>query len=355
MRCSRFWIPWIVVFSLLAGQGAAYPSSPAWQKKVDAQVLKDVAGGQSEFLLVLKQQPDLSGAAQLATKREKGAYVYRILAANAARTQSPVIASLKQMGVTYRSYWIANVIWARGDTNALQTLAQRSDVSHIAANPRVLQNIPTQSGALLAPLASASAQGNQWNIEKVGAPKVWAAGYTGEGVVIGGQDTGFQWDHPILKDSYLGWDGTTADHNYHWHDAIHADDTHTATGNPCGFDVSIPCDDQGHGTHTMGIAVGSNGYGMAPGARWIGCRNMEQGWGTPASYIECYQWFLAPTDLNNENPRSDLAPDIINNSWGCPESEGCTTPDVILAAGSGRAGGRNTHRPFGRKLWLQRL
>ena len=53
--------------------------------------------------------------------------------------------------------------------------------------------------------------------------------------------------------------------------------------------------------------------------------------GSPASYIECYQWFLAPTDLQGKNPRLDLAPDIINNSWSCPTKEGCTDPNVLLS------------------------
>jgi subtilisin family serine protease len=69
---------------------------------------------------------------------------------------------------------------------------------------------------------------------------------------------------------------------------------------------------------------------MAPGARWIGCRNMEDNTGTPATYIECYQWFIAPTDLNNENPDPAKAPDVINNSWYCPPEEGCTDPNVLL-------------------------
>ena len=84
----------------------------------------------------------------------------------------------------------------------------------------------------------------------------------------------------------------------------------------------------------MGTMVGDDGAGnqtgMAPGARWIGCRNMNVGVGSPATYSECYQWFIAPTDLNNLNPRPDLAPDVINNSWGCPPSEGCTDPNVLL-------------------------
>lgn len=55
----------------------------------------------------------------------------------------------------------------------------------------------------------------------------------------------------------------------------------------CGADSQEPCDDNGHGTHTLGIVLGddggSNQIGMAPQARWIGCRNMNAGQGTPAS------------------------------------------------------------------------
>jgi subtilisin family serine protease len=59
---------------------------------------------------------------------------------------------------------------------------------------------------------------------------------------------------------------------------------------------------------------------------------MDAGNGTPARYIECMQWMLAPTDSNDQNPNPDLAPDIVSNSWGCPVSEGCTTGDEIEAA-----------------------
>jgi len=84
----------------------------------------------------------------------------------------------------------------------------------------------------------------------------------------------------------------------------------------------------------MGIMVGDDGganqIGMAPGARWIGCRNMNQGVGTPATYIECYQWFMAPTRIDGSDPNPAMAPDVINNSWGCTVSEGCTDPNVLL-------------------------
>jgi uncharacterized repeat protein (TIGR01451 family) len=170
-------------------------------------------------------------------------------------------------------------------------------------------------------------QAIEWNVAKVRAPETWALGFTGQGVVIGGQDTGYDWNHPAIKGKYRGWNGTAADHNYNWHDSIHTG------GGSCGPNSLQPCDDGFHGTHTMGTMVGddggSNQIGVAPGARWMGCRNMDQGNGTPATYSECFQWFIAPTSLNNQNPDPTKAPHVINNSWACPPSEGCTDPNVL--------------------------
>ncbi|MGV8039523.1 MAG: S8 family serine peptidase [Thermoanaerobaculaceae bacterium] len=83
----------------------------------------------------------------------------------------------------------------------------------------------------------------------------------------------------------------------------------------------------------MGTMVGDDGgtnqIGMAPQAKWIGCRDMDGGVGTPASYADCFQFFMAPTDLTCQNPDTAKAPHVINNSWGCPPSEGCTDPNVL--------------------------
>jgi len=157
-------------------------------------------------------------------------------------------------------------------------------------------------------------------------------GIQGAGVVVAGQDTGYEWDLSPLKEKYRGWENGAVSHDYHWHDAIreisplHGDSTISPNNNPCGLDLKEPCDDNNHGTHTMGTMVGSdeeNSIGVAPEAKWIACRNMETGYGSPATYIECFEWFFAPTDLDGQDPRPELAPDVINNSWGCPELEGC--------------------------------
>jgi subtilisin family serine protease len=212
----------------------------------------------------------------------------------------------------------------------LAELATRSDIARVEANPHLQQALPTGQ------VETSTTQPNtieaiEYGVDKINAPAVWALGYTGQGVVIAGEDTGYRWDHAALKSHYRGWDGSTADHNYNWHDSIH-----DSSGNTCGNDAPAPCDDHGHGTHTAGTFAGgdggSNQIGVAPGAKWIGCRNMDAGDGTPARYIECMQWMLAPTDLAGQNPDPDKAPDVISNSWGCIPSEGCTTGNEIKTA-----------------------
>jgi subtilisin family serine protease len=185
--------------------------------------------------------------------------------------------------VPHRAFWIANMIWVRGDATLVAELAAREDVFHVYANPTVHFADPVdRTGARL----PESPEGIEWNITKVHAPNVWALGFTGQGVVVAGEDTGYQWDHPAIKGKYRGWNGATAVHDYSWWDAIHGDISGNGT-NPCGFSSLVPCDDHFHGTHTVGTMVGDDGagnqIGVAPGAKRIASRNMDEGAGTPAT------------------------------------------------------------------------
>ncbi len=318
-------------FPAQAGALATPPSGVL--SKIDPRVLAQTAGGgQAEFLVVLADQADLSGAAGLATKIEKGRYVYHALLAKAQSTQGPLIAWLQAQHAAYQPFYIVNMVMVQGGASLVLALAARVEVAAIHANPLVkgVEAVPLLPPATGAGPAPASIEPN---ISYVHADQLWNLGFTGQGAVIGSGDTGMQWDHPALKPHYRGWNGSSADHNANWHDSIH-----DSSGNPCGNDAPAPCDDVDHGTHTMGIATGDDGagnqIGMAPGAKWIGCRNMDRGFGTPARYIECFQFFLAPYPLTGTvadgNP--DLAPDVTTNSWTCPVSEGCTTGSELLAA-----------------------
>jgi len=55
---------------------------------------------------------------------------------------------------------------------------------------------------------------------------------------------------------------------------------------------------------------------------------MNAGLGTPQTYIECLQFFAAPTDLQGNNPDPSRAPHSIGNSYGCPPDEGCAVDSL---------------------------
>jgi len=311
------------VLALACGSALAAPVEPGLLD----QARRD---GRVEALLVLPDQarPALAPLDAGADYRLRRRALVDALRARAATQQAGLRAWLDARGIAYRPYWIANLVWVRAGAADLAALAARDDLGRIAANPRLAAHLPRSARAAA---ADGAVGGIAWGVQKINAPAVWDAGFDGQGVVVGGEDTGYQWDHPALKPHYRGWDGSTAEHAYNWHDAIHDED-----GNACGSDAPEPCDDYGHGTHTAGTFAGGDGganrIGVAPGARWIGCRNMADGVGTPARYVECMQWMLAPTDAAGANPDPDRAPDVVSNSWTCTADEGCTTGAEIAAA-----------------------
>jgi serine protease AprX len=325
-----------------SAEPASYGTSqPTHLAAIAPLVLAETASGTyTSFIVVLSEQADVSAAASLPTKAEKGQFVYETLRQTALSSQASLRAELDRTGIHYRSFYIVNMIELTGDRDLVLKLAARPDVSRIEANPQI-SNLQSSVSDTLYPLSLQAPTGIEWNIQKVNAPAAWGMGYAGQGVVVAGADTGYQWDHPALEAHYRGWTGITATHDYNWHDAIH-----DSVGNPCGNDSPFPCDDYGHGTHTMGTMVGDDGagnqVGMAPGAQWIGCRNMASGWGTPARYTECFEFFLAPYPVGGSAITQgvpSLAPAVIGNSWSCPSSEGCSALTLQTVVNNVRAAG----------------
>ena len=68
---------------------------------------------------------------------------------------------------------------------------------------------------------------------------------------------------------------------------------------------------------------------------------MDSGNGTPATYLECFEFFLAPYPVGGTPAEGDptKAPDVTNNSWGCPPSEGCSWDTPQSAVQAQRAAG----------------
>ncbi len=312
--------------------GVAVRAAAAGRAPLDERIFAGKSPGEeASFLVVLSDQADLSPAASIPDRVSRLRFVYDALFAQAEVSQARLLARLAGRGIAFRPFFLVNMIEVTAPREVADELALFPEVSSIAANREASIPAPPDEGKRRqAPLETRQGSGVEPNLTLIGAPQVWAKGFTGQGIVVGIADTGFAWEHPALKNRYRGFDAGVARHDYNWHDAVHD----AAAGNSCGSNATSPCDDDGHGTSTSGLSVGGEGenqIGVAPGSRFIGCRNMDRGVGTPARYTECFQWFLAPTDAGGGNPRPDLAPHVVNNSWGCPASEGCTDPNVLRA------------------------
>ena len=284
-------------------------------------------GEKAPFLVVLRKQADLSGADSFADRAARRQFVFEALRSAADASQADLVRHLSEAGIRHQPFWLVNMVSVEADRSVAEELAGRDEVSFIAPDRAAPLSRPELEPGV-SPLAASSVEAS---LEQVRATEVWDLGYTGQGIVVGIADTGVAWEHPALKPRYRGFDGVSVSHAYNWHDSIHD----ATPGNSCGSDSAVPCDDSSHGSHVTGTSVGSDGgdnaIGMAPGAHWIACRNMDNGDGTPARYTECFQFLLAPTDSNGRNPRPDLGADVISNSWGCPPSEGCTDTNVLRA------------------------
>jgi serine protease AprX len=351
-----------------------------------------------EMLVILGPEQDLRPARGIASRAERGRFVYDTLRASARAAQAPVEAWLASQGVAVkRHFWIIDALLIDGDRSLAHRLAARRDVARIVGNPVVVglpaidlvldpggpacrsmpgawpggagggspapQSLrPRTVASLAGPGASSDGPGAlsgaapsigagpaatesvEPGISVIHATDVWTT-YDdhGEGIVVASMDTGVEWTHPAIQTKYRGWNNGVPVHAYSWHDSIHTG------GGACGPDTVEPCDDHNHGTHTTGTMVGDDGgtnqIGVAPGARWVACRNMDQGDGTPARYLECMEWGLAPYPPGGDpmaDGRPDLAPDITNNSWTCPPSEGCDAFTLQEAFETVRAAGQMT-------------
>ncbi|MCX5065870.1 S8 family serine peptidase [Micromonospora lupini] len=269
---------------------------------------------QSDFWITFETGADLGPAKKLSDWTARGQFVYDALNAAAKKSLASVASDLDRAGVTYTSYPIANAVLVKGGTEKLAlNVASKVQVAEIHATPQVAlvepvdEKIPTDQAARPAAGKKAAEAGTStWGLDAIHAPEAWAMGATGAGITVSNLDSGVQFDHPALMQQYRGTkpDGTI-DHNYNW----------MATRGTC---TGAPCDDNGHGTHTMGTMVGDDGtnhVGVAPDAQWIATNGCCDSTGVE-SLLRSGWWLLAPTDLQGNNPDPSKRPHVINNSWG---------------------------------------
>jgi bacillopeptidase F len=272
------------------------------------------------FLIKMKEQVDTATVAKEAAKKAilkkatpaktksiKRSTVVSELRAKAQETQYEVLDYLQKQAEKgqareIQSYYVVNAIAVTATKEVMEKVANFQEVEKILPNETRQLFVPEKS-AVAVQEPSVNTNSIEWNIDRVGAPAVWEMGIDGSGITVASIDTGVQWDHPALKEKYRGYDSATgqATHQDHWFDAVRGQAT--------------PYDDHGHGTHVTGTMVGSepngsNVIGVAPGAKWIAVKAFTASGGTDADLLEAGDWILAP----NGDP--NLAPDVVNNSWG---------------------------------------
>lgn len=294
------------VAAATAGPAASSSSSGAVSSTAQAVASKaSAAPAKPTVWVVLKSQANAAQAAK-ANKdwKGKGQAVFNALTTTASSSQANLKSFLSTRAAKFKTFWITNAIKVTADQQTIDEIAKRSDVASVLPD-KTYSLPPLQPN-------SKSISAVEWNIENIHAPEVWAQfGARGDGIVVANIDTGVQFDHPALVGQYRGNNGDgTFDHNYNWFDPA----------NVCGFPSTVPCDNVFHGTHTMGTMVGDdkngNQIGVAPAARWIAAKGCESNSCSLDSLLSAGQWVLAPTDLSGQNPRPDLRPHIVNNSWG---------------------------------------
>lgn len=302
----------------LAGQEPPSPA-PGWppetldalRTRVEPALLKEVLEGESgdqlRFIAELASQVDLSSLPATASRGDSRQQLVAQLQATAVESQADLLALLRarqSVGQVQevRSLWVINAVAVTGDVDTLLTVAAQPEVSLIRSDRLIRWVEPMDPD--LGP-AETEPGAVEWNVAHVRADLAWQTlGLDGSGVTVAVVDTGVDWLHPALVERYRGYKAEgVVNHLGNWF---------------CTTDAGAlyPVDGNGHGTHVTGTAVGGQdsegrSIGVAPGARWIAVKTLDDaGYGYDSWIHAAFQWILAPAG----DP--DLAPDVFNGSWG---------------------------------------
>lgn len=315
------WVLGLLLFFLRHPLAAWHRATFAWVAAAAAILLAFVlyfTAGQpglfgSRAFVILKNQADVSPARSTVLYNARRIFVYNTLTAHANRTQTNLRAMLDAWGISYTPYYLVNALEVDADLPLQLWLAAQPDIDRVLPSPhmRPLPEPPPVSSGVITQAPSAP----NWNLTLIGADRVWnELGVRGAGVLVGQSDSGADGTHPELAAQYRGHDGSN---DYNWFDPWY----HTASPHDLG----------GHGTHTLGSILGKT-VGVAPDAQWIGCVNLARNLGNPALYLDCMQFNFAPFPQSGD-PLRDGDPTrgamVTNNSWGCPDVEGCD-PNALL-------------------------
>lgn len=314
---------------------AAASTEPV-RKKISVSIEKATDDAYIDALVRLKDEIDapqikrkvaLSSVAQSKEKREQAVRkeIVEASAALAETSQKDILDRLhtqKQQGLvqSFKSFYIVNCIHVVAKKSVLVDLAARDDVAEVVENQTIHLDPPVanepEKGRMRRSAASQEDKPHvPWNLKAIGADRAQKAVKDSDQVVtVAIIDSGVDGTHPAIAKNYRGQNADLAP--YSWYNAV---------SNKTGADES-PFDDRGHGTHVCGTILGTRDdgalLGIAPKTKWIAVKVFDANGETDnAKLLAAGEWILAPRDKNG-NKRPDLAPNVVNNSWGGNSSDG---------------------------------
>lgn len=252
---------------------------------------------------------------------DRARIVVQTLTEKAAATQPSFLESLRSIKDieegSIKPYWITNMVFFEGSREAIYAVSALPAVASVGYDAPV-EWIETESAPAPAP---PSPNGTEPGLEAIGAPALWAMGYTGYGTRALIVDTGTEPDHPALVNQFLY-------------------NLQSQSSSFVGEDV-IDCD--GHGTHVAGTILGldrltNDTIGVAYEAKWmsgIALSGSCTGNTSVAGITGMFQWALNP---DGDPATTNDIPDVINNSWRsgstfCDADGVFNTYDALYAAG----------------------
>lgn len=284
----------VLAAALLAGAISACAGGATLDEGVRSDSSAYLQPGDDLFVVQFTDEADLSGVEEIADWDERGQEVVRRLQEKAAASQAEAIAAATEADARFVSLWISNSLVFAGTEALGNELAQLPGVMKVWKEdvPEGIDDPESSS----APFPEPGDGG--WEVAALGVPDIHAQGIDGSGITIGIIDTGVSYTHESLASGYRGRDGN---HDYDW-------------WSPLRVHRTEPVDVAGHGTAVAGLAVGDV-IGVATGAEWIAGIACSEG-GCPLSgVVHAMQFMLAPTTVDERDPRPDLRPEVVNSSW----------------------------------------
>jgi subtilisin family serine protease len=306
-------------------------------------VLLDAAGTEMiDVYATLRDQyslDDLKQQTALLSKKERQKEVVRILREYANTKQQDVrnyLENAKQQNLVSKIdiLWAANTIVFSAVPEVIYYLAENyEEISEIRYSPEIDENLlkdPTEDVQTFYPPQppNDNPPPPQIGLTLINAPAVWAAGDSGQGILVGNLDDGCDWDHPDLINNIwhnLGEDADNDGHTLEWNGSAWVfdpgdvngidNDTNGYTDDFIGWDFqsgdnNVYNSSSSHGTSTSGIVCGdgTNGTqtGVAPKTKILPLRpNGESQYWLAQQYAVAmgvdiitsslsYKWYFSP-------------------------------------------------------------